>query len=142
MASPLITQAQIVDAILQILNDNNIAIEVFDDFPSDDDVVRNGIYVSDIHTVERIPYKLAVNIGGNLYIATDQLKIVYVSYQDDQYNTTVNSYISGLVSYIMDGETVQLMDGYHERDFGQELYYGVQSEKHTWTFQLKRLEIQ
>jgi hypothetical protein len=141
MAAPLVTQQQVTAAILQVIP-KSWKIEVFDDFPSDDDIVRYGIYVSDIHTIERTPYRLAVNLGGNIYVATDQVKIVYVSFQDDTHQVDVNDYISGLVDYTMTGASQQLFDGYHERDFTQELYYGVQSEKHTWTFQLKRLEFQ
>jgi hypothetical protein len=141
MAIPLVNQAQFVSAIQQIIP-KAWGIEVFDDFPSDDDIVRYGIYVSDIHTVSRTPYKLAVNLGGNIYIAIDQIRIVYVSYQDDEHQIDVNGYISGLVDYTMTGETYEFLDGYFQRDFAQELYYGTNSEKHTWTFQLTRLEFQ
>jgi len=141
MIGPIITQQQVVAALMQAIP-SSWRIEIFDDFPSDDDIVRYGIYVSDIHTVERSPYSLAVNLGGNIYINTDQVRIVYISFQDDIHQLEVNNYISGLVDYTMTGASQQLLDGYHERDFSQELFYGPQSEKHTWTFQLKRLDFQ
>lgn len=141
MAIPLITPGQVVTSIQQLIP-RSWLIEVFDDFPSDDDVVRYGIYVSDIHTVNREPYKLALSMGGNIYVATDQIKVLYISFQDDTHQVDINGYISSLVSYTMNNATYQLMDGYYERDFAQELVYGPQSEKHTWTFQLKRLEFQ
>jgi len=38
-------------------------------------------------------------------------------------------------------DSVQLMDGYFERDFNQVRTYGpTQAEKHTWTFRMLRME--
>lgn len=141
MAVPLVTQDQVAEAIKQQIP-KSWKIEVFTDYPSDDDIVRFGIYVSDVHTVDRNPHALAVNLGGNIYHAIDQVKIVYVSFQDDPYNIQVNGMIGGLSSYTMIGHPYQLFDGYFERVYVEDLYYGVQSEKHTWTFQLTRLEFQ
>lgn len=131
---PLITTTQIIKA-LQVSIPKLWNIPIYDDFPSDSDVVRFGVYVSDVHTVERNPYQLGVTAGGAIYTAIDQFGVTYVSFQDDPYNVQVNAIIANLVY-------AAIMEGYHERDFSQELFYGMQAEKHTWTFQLKRLEFQ
>ncbi len=142
MAAPLITTQDVIASL-----NNSIptlwAIPLYDDFPSDSDIVRYGIYVSDVHSVERNPYKLGtVYGGGSIYTVHDQFEIVYVSFQDDQHNLDVNNIISELCTVDAPNTTTPLFDGYYQTDFDQVLFYGVQAEKHTWTFHLHRLEFQ
>lgn len=115
-------------------------IPVYDDYPSEADVVRYGVYVSDVHLDERNPHQLAVQYCGAIYHAYDVFNITYISYQDDPYNTAINDIIANLVTALKDdGE--QLFDGYFERDFSQVRTYGpTQAERHTWTFRLLRME--
>ena len=115
-------------------------IPVYDDYPSEADVVRYGVYVSDVHLDERNPHQLAVQYCGAIYHAYDVFNITYISYQDDPYNTAINDIIANLVVALKDnGE--QLFDGYFERDFSQVRTYGpTQAERHTWTFRLLRME--
>lgn len=141
MAQPLVTQAQVVQALLKAIP-KSYRIEIFSDFPSDADIVRYGIYVSSVVPTDRAPYALGVGNGGNIYTVTDTISIVYISYQDDQHFDEVNLIVCNLVDYTVPPETKQLFDGYHERDYSQAIAYGPQSEKLTWTFQLKRLEFQ
>jgi len=137
----LVTQQQVVSALLKAIP-RAYKIEIFSDFPSDQDIVRYGIYVSTAYPTERTPYQLGSTAGGSVYTVTDQIDIVYVSYQDDQNMQQVNNIICGLVDYTQPPATVQLFDGYHERDYSQTVSYGPQSEKFSWTYQLKRLEFQ
>jgi len=141
MAKPLVTQAQVVQALLKAIP-KSYRIEIFSDFPSDSDIVRFGIYVSSVIPTDRAPYALGVGNGGNIYTVTDNFDIVYISYQDDQHFEEVNDIVCGLVDYTVPTQTKQLFDGYHERDYSQAISYGPQSEKLSWTFQLKRLEFQ
>jgi hypothetical protein len=115
-------------------------IPVYDDYPSEADVVRYGVYVSDVHLDERNPHQLAVQYCGAIYHAYDVFNITYISYQDDPYNNAINDIIANLVVALKDnGE--QLFDGYFERDFSQVRTYGpTQAERHTWTFRLLRME--
>ena len=115
-------------------------IPIYDDFPSDSEVVRYGVYVSDVHTVSRNPHQLGIQFCGAIYHAVDEFNITYISYQDDPYNTAINAIIANLVTAFKN-DGVQLMDGYFERDFEQVRTFGpTQAEKHTWTFSLTRLE--
>jgi len=137
--APTVNETQIVDVLKRdIPSDWNIPIYV--DFPSDSEVVRYGIYVSDVHTVERNPHQLGIQYCGSIYHAFDEFNVTYISYQDDPYNIQVNAIIANLVTaYKDDGQ--QLFDGYFERDFDQVRTYGpTQAEKHTWTFRLLRME--
>ena len=136
---PTVQQSQIV-AVLRRDIPTAWNIPIFDDFPSDSEVVRYGIYVSDVHTVSRNPHQLGIQYCGAIYHAFDEFGVTYISYQDDPYNVAVNAIIANLVVAIKDdGE--QLMNGYFERNFDQVRTYGpTQAEKHTWTFSLTRLE--
>jgi len=141
MAAPLVTQQQVVTALKNLIP-KNYRVEIFDDYPSEIEVVRYGLYVSDLHTVDRSPYQLAVNLGGNIYHVRDQCKIVYISFQDDPFNIQVNAFVSDLMSYVVPSTGIQLFDGYHERTFTQDVNYGTQAERHSWVLDLHRLEFQ
>lgn len=115
-------------------------IPIYDDFPSDNEVVRYGVYVSDVHLDERNPHQLGIQYCASIYHAYDTFNIAYISYQDDPYNRAINAIIGNLVTAVKDdGE--QLFNGYFERDFNQVRTYGpTSSEKHVWTFRLLRME--
>ena len=137
--APTVNTQQIIDVLKRDIP-KQWNIPIYDDFPSDSEVVRYGIYVSDVHTVSRNPHQLAVQYCGAIYHAFDEFNITYISYQDDPYNLQVNAIIANLVTAVKD-DGVQLMDGYFERDFDQVRSYGpTQAEKHTWTFSLVRME--
>ena len=136
--APLVTTSDII-AVLQRDIPKAWNIPIYDDFPSDSDIVRYGIYVSDVHTIERNPHQLGVQYCGTIYHAYDSFKTVYVSFQDDQHNIDVNAIIANLVIATKSNGQI-LFDGYFERNFDQELAYGPQAEKHIWTFRLLRLE--
>ena len=136
---PYVYEEQIVEVLKRDIP-SKWNIPIYTDFPSDNEVVRYGIYVSDVHTDERNPHQLAIQYCGSIYHAYDTFSIAYISYQDDPYNRAVNAIIANLVTAIKDdGE--QLFNGYFERNFDQVRTYGpTQSEKHVWTFRLLRME--
>jgi len=136
---PYIQQPQIIAVIRRDIP-KSWNIPIFEDFPSDSEVVRYGIYVSDVHMVSRNPHQLAVQYCGAIYHAYDEFNITYISYQNDPYNVAVNAINANLGTAVKD-DGIQLMDGYFERDFEQIRTYGpTQAEKHTWTFRMLRME--
>lgn len=132
MALPLFTS----DDITAWLKAKQLGMEVFDEFPQDMKKVRNGIYVNDPATTDRSPYSLAVNLGGNIYVASDAMRIILVTFQGDNKRDAASLAIQQLV------EDNVLFDGYHERDFTQEQEYVNRAEYRTFDFTLKRLEFQ
>ena len=135
--APLITTSDIT-ASLKLTVPTSWNVPIYDDFPSDTDIVRYGIYVSDVHTIERSVNQLGIQYCGAIYNAIDQFGVNYISFQDDPYNVQVNAIIANLVTVKIDGTA--LMDGYFSRTFSQNLVYGTQAERHIWTFQMTRLE--
>lgn len=136
---PLVNDTQIIDVLKRDIP-KAWNIPIYQDFPSNSDVVRYGIYVSDVHTTERNPHQLGIQYCATIYHAYDEFNVTYISYQDDPYNVQINAIIANLVTALKDnGE--QLFDGYFERDFDQVRSFGpTQAEKHTWTFRLLRME--
>ena len=136
---PLVNETQIINVLKRDIP-TTWNIPIYNDFPSNNEKVRYGIYVSDVHTDHRNPHQLAVQYCGDIYHAYDEFMVTYISYQEDPYNNPVNAIIANLVVAIKDdGE--QLMNGYFQRDFDQVRTYGpTQAEKHVWTFSLLRME--
>lgn len=135
--APLITTEDVIEALrLTIPSEWNVPI--YPEFPSDSDIVRYGIYVSDVHTIERSVHQLGIQYCASIYHAVDQFGVTYVSFQDDPHNVAVNAIIANLVTDEVAGR--QLMEGYFQRTFSQTLFYGPQAEKHTWLFNMTRLE--
>jgi len=112
------------------------------DWASDTDVVRYGIYISNIVTTSRTPNQLGVNLGANMYNAVDEFYIAYISFQQDPNLARVRDMINNLVTDVYPGTDVQFMNGYYERSYQEVLNYGPQRERYTWTFRLTRLEFQ
>jgi hypothetical protein len=112
------------------------------DWASDDDIVRFGIYISDIVTTSRTPNQLALSTGGSIYNAVDEFYIAYISFQQDPRLDEVRDMISSLVTQNVPGTALQFMNGYFDRSYQEVLNYGPQRQRYTWTFKLTRLEFQ
>ena len=112
------------------------------DFASDTDIVRYGIYISDIVTTNRVPNQLGVTTGSNIYNATDEFYIAYISFQQDPNIARVRDMINNLVTDNYPGTTVPFMNGYFDRSYNEVLNYGTQRQRYTWAFKLTRLEFQ
>jgi len=137
--APTVNTQQIIDVLKRDIP-RTWNVPIYDDFPSEDEKVRYGIYVSDVHTNSRNPHQLGIQYCGAIYHAFDVFDVTYISYQDDPYNLDVNAIIANLVIALKD-DGQQLMEGYFERNFNQVRTYGpTQAEKHVWTFELTRLE--
>ena len=112
------------------------------DYASDTDIVRYGIYVSDIVTTNRVPNQLGVTTGSSIYNATDTFYIAYISFQQDPNLIRVRDMVNNLVTDNYPGTDVPFMNGYFQRNYAEELNYGTQRQRYTWTFELTRLEFQ
>jgi hypothetical protein len=136
--SPLVSQQEIIDALfLTVPSSWNVPI--YDEFPSDISTVRFGLYVSNVITTARSTNQLAIQYCGAIYDATDTVIVNYVSFQQDPYEAQICNIVGDLVTNNIDG--VQLMDGYFQRTYNQNLSYGpTRAAIHTWTINLTRLE--
>ena len=138
---PYITGDEVLK-MLQFYIPKNWNVPIFTEFASDTDIVRYGIYVSSIVTTNRTPNQLGLTNGSNIYNATDEFYIAYISFQTDPNLNRVRDMVNNLVTENYPGTDVPFMNGYFERDYGEVLNYGTQRERYTWAFKLTRLEFQ
>jgi len=131
---PKITKEMIIDYMRVVCNELTPIVEVNGIYPSADDVVPFGIYVRDCHPINRETYQLGVQNCGSIYTVTDQFEILYVSFQDDPQSLVVLGRINDLAA------DSQFFDGYFEVNFSKTEVIGNRSEKHTYTFNIKRLD--
>jgi len=132
MAQPLVTSEQVAEYFRKL----KTGFEVFTEYAVNKEVNRHGIYINDPSASNRVPYKLALTYGGNIYEVTDQMFIVLVTFQDDVSKDRAVEAITNIVS-----DNV-LLDGYHERDYTMDQSYLNRAEYRTFSFNLTRLEFQ
>jgi hypothetical protein len=132
MALPTVTK----EALVTWLKGRVSGVEVFSEFPSEMKNVRHGVYVSDVVTTNRSPYQLAIQNGSHIYIASDSVSIIFVTFQGDKKSDTV---MSAITSIPLDNV---LLDGYHQRDFSMSEENLNRAEYRTYDFELNRIEIQ
>ncbi len=109
-------------------------VEVSGIYPSNDDVVPFGVYVRDCHPISREVNINGVTPCGQVYTVTDQFEILYVSFQDDPQSIFVLGTINDLAA------KRDFFSGYYEITYSKTEVIGNRSEKHTYTFNLKRLD--
>jgi hypothetical protein len=124
------------ETVIAALKTYKLGVELFGEFPQNNEAVRYGIYVSDVTTVDRNPYQLAVNYGGNIYMVSDAMDIIFVTFQGDKNKDRVLTALQGLV------ENNVLMDGYHQRDYTVDENWVNRAEYKTFSYTLKRIELQ
>jgi len=132
MSLPLFTSGDVVQTLIAA----KTGFEVFDEFPHTMENVRHGIYVNDPAIGDRAPYGLALNYGGNIYVASDLMQIIIVTFQGDVNRDKAVLAVQNLV------QDNVLFDGYHERDYSMTQEYLNRAEYRTYSFDLKRLEFQ
>ena len=131
---PLISKEAIIEYMRATCNTLTPIVEVSGIYPSSDDVVPYGVYVRDTHPVSREVNINGVTPCGQIYAVTDQFEILYVSFQDDPQSIFVLGTINDLAA------DRQFFSGYYEITYSKTEVIGNRSEKHTYTFSLKRLD--
>lgn len=131
---PTVTKESIIDYMRLTCNQLTPIVEVNGIYPSDDAVVPFGVYVRDCHPISREVSQNGVTPCGQIFTVTDQFEILYVSFQDDPQSLVVLGTINDLAA------NRQFFNGYFEVTFTKTEVLGNRSEKHTYTFNLKRLD--
>jgi hypothetical protein len=134
MSSPLITKAAVVEYLRAVAKEQSLPVQVQDTYPSVDDNVAYGVYVADIEATSRVPYKLAIQKCGAIYIVTDEMNIMFVSYQNDPQAGVILRAINTLVT------DSKFWDGYIEQDMTQVGSIGNRNEIYTFTLSMQRLD--
>lgn len=131
---PLVTKEMVIAYMREVCDTLIPIVEVNGIYPSSDDVVPFGVYIRDCHPVSREVYQLGIQTCGAIYSATDQFEILYVSFQDDPQSLFVLGHINDLAA------NSTFFNGYYEVTFSKTEVIGNRSEKHTYTFNIKRMD--
>lgn len=131
---PKITKEELISYMNEVCAKLTPVVEVSGVYPSNDDVVPFGVYVRDCHPISREVNQLGTTVCGSVYTVTDQFEILYVSFQDDPQSLIVLGHVNDLAA------DSQFFDGYYEVTFAKSETLGNRSEKHTYTFNMKRLD--
>lgn len=129
---PLFNTYDVINTLSESIKD----VEIFDEYPNDDEVVRNGVYVSDVVTSSRTPYQLGVQTGSHIYTCVDSFSVTFITYQGDEYRDSVMNSIQSLV------ENNVLFDTYHERNFSIDQKALSRAEYKIFNFEVSRIEFQ
>ncbi len=131
---PYITKEMIMDYMRVVCNVLTPVVEVNGIYPSADDIVPFGVYVRDCHPISREVNQGGVTTCGKIYTVTDEFEILYVSFQDDPQSLVVLGRVNDLAA------DSQFFDGYIDVTFSKTEVIGNRSEKHTYTFNMTRLD--
>lgn len=131
---PLVFKNEIIEYLRELCNQLQPIVEVSGIEPSNDDVVPYGIYVGDTDPISRELTQGAVTNCGKIYTVTDEFDILYVTYQDDPLADAVQARIHDLAA------NSKIFNGYITVTFTQSEVIGNRSEKHTYTFNMTRLD--
>ncbi len=134
MSMPLVTKAAVVEYLRLVAKEQSLPVQVQDVYPSVDDNVAYGVYVADIEATSRVPYQLAIQKCGAIYIVTDTMNIMFVSYQNDPQAGVILRAINTLIT------DSKFWDGYIEQDMTQTGSIGNRNEIYTYTLDLKRID--
>jgi len=131
---PFLVKETVIEYMREVCNKLTPIVEVTGTYPSTDDIVPFGVYVRDCHPVSRELNQGAITNCGKIYTVTDEFEILYVSFQDDPQSIVVLGAINDLAA-----DTV-IFDGYITVTFTKTEVLGNRSEKHTYTFNMTRLD--
>jgi hypothetical protein len=127
----LVTSDDVATKLKEYFSDAQV--EVFTDFPSDEAVISEGIYVARFYQEARRK-SFNTMMGSNLYDVVDRLEMYLVSGQS---NSNVDDYLNTLSGFIDD----VLFEGYSPREYTVEQVYANSSERYRIIFNLTRQEI-
>jgi hypothetical protein len=133
---PLTQTSNIATALAQDLLTAGVDLEVFTEFPTDEQATSEGIYVARFYQEDRRASNQGVTLAtsGSVYDVVDRLEMYLIqpqlNYNTDTFLNTVSSFIDN-----------QLFVGYYKREYTVEQLYRKNNESYRIIFSLSRLQI-
>jgi len=133
---PLVTPQQIQSALRSITTatSGGSNLEVFTEFPADQDVVTEGFYVARVYQADRHKQSAGSSLGGWIYLVKDRIEFYMITQQ-------VDPYVDGLLNSFATLIDNSIFQGYHIREFTIEQLYIKNSERYRIIFDLSRLQV-
>jgi len=111
-------------------------IEVFFNFPSNENVISEGVYVAEVYQADRMKNSNGITTGGHVYTIKDRIEMYIVTQQD---NAFVENLLGIFPQFIDD--TLFSSQGYYLREHTIQQQYVNNSQRYRITFDLSRLQV-
>ena len=133
---PLFTMEQARAGIRAISTGTNggAYLEVFANYPSNSNLISEGIYVARVYQADRVKNGNGVTPGGHVYNITDKIEMYLMTSQDNPFTSDL---LGIFPTYLDDG----LFSGYYLREHTIEQIYANNNEHYKIVFDLTRLQI-
>jgi len=135
---PLFTLAQVQSTLTNYVQATTGTeyIEVFFNFPSDENKVSEGIYVAQCYQADRMKNSNGITTGGHVYSIKDRIEMYVISQQD---NPFMENELAIFPQFIDD--PLFSTQGYFLREHTIEQQYVKNSQRYRIIFDLTRLQV-
>ena len=135
---PLFTQAQVQSTLTNYCQTTTGTqyLEVFFNFPANENVNSEGSYVAEVYQAERIQNGNGLTPGSHVYTVKDRVEMYLVTQQDNPY---VENMLGIFTVFIDDPLFKQY--GYYLREHAIQQQYVKNSQRYRITFDLSRLQV-
>jgi hypothetical protein len=135
---PLFTQQQVQSSLSTyvLANPGTQYTEVFFNFPSNENVISEGIYVAEVYQADRMKNSNGITPGGHVYTIKDRIEMYIVTQQD-------NAFVEDLLGIfpIFIDDALFSGQGYYLREHTIQQQYVKNSQRYRITFDLSRIQV-
>ena len=133
---PLVTSQQVQQALKSVSTATNggSTLEVFTEFPADENLISEGFYVARVYQADRSKAAMGTGPGGFIYYIKDRIEMYMITQQ-------VNPFVDDLLSIFPTLIDNSIFNGYHIREHSIEQLYVKNSERYRIVFDLTRLQV-
>jgi hypothetical protein len=131
---PLVQTDVIASTLAANLYDKGLDLEVFTEFPTDEESTSEGLYVARFYQEDRKALSITLGTTGSTYNITDRLEMYLI---EGQLNYNVDSFLNAISDFVDDAIFVN----YFKREYTVEQLYRKNNESYRIIFSLTRLQI-
>jgi hypothetical protein len=135
---PLFTLAQVQNTLTNYVANTTGTqyIEVFYNFPSDEGIVSEGVYVAEVYQADRTKNGNGILPGGHIYNIVDRIEMYVISQQDNPYMENLLAIFPQFIDDPLFSGT-----GYFLREHKIQQQYVKNSQRYRIIFDLTRLQV-
>jgi hypothetical protein len=111
-------------------------IEVFFNFPSDENKISEGVYVAQVYQADRMKNSNGITPGGHVYNILDRIEMYIVSQQDNPYMANQLAIFPKFID-----DPLFSSNGYFLREHTIQQQYVKNSQRYRIIFDLTRLQV-
>jgi hypothetical protein len=133
---PLFTTPQVQSGLKALTTGTTgvSSVEVFTEFPADQNKISEGFYVARVYQADRVKSTNGITPGGHVYLITDRIEMYLITQQVNPY---VETMLGLFPTFLDDG----LFGAYHLREHTIDQQYVNNSERYKIVFDLTRTQV-